>query len=117
MWNKRAGSITLTARSIQRMVGVAGLELATPCTPDKAAGPRLPAMQCAPSQTATRLAKRCAVLCLAAMVLPLLATGCTTAAPTGQTRFACYDVRGRLEPTIVTKSECEVREWEWRERP
>jgi hypothetical protein len=51
----------------------------------------------------------------AAVVLPLLGTGCATTPPAGQTRFACYDVRGRIEPTIVTKAECELREWEWRE--
>jgi hypothetical protein len=54
---------------------------------------------------------------VAASVLPLLGTACATTAPSGQARFACYDVRGRIEPTIVTKAECELREWEWRERP
>ena len=59
--------------------------------------------------------RRSAALWLAAMLLPLLGTGCATAGSAGKARFGCYDLRGRLEPTIVTKSECEVRDWEWRE--
>ncbi len=75
-------------------------------------------MDCIPSPVAAQdRSKRVAALWLAAMALPPLGTGCTTAAPAGQTRFACYDVRGRLEATITTKAECEVRDWQWRERP
>jgi hypothetical protein len=72
-------------------------------------------MSCARSQSAARLSNRRAVLGFAVAVLPLLGAGCATTPPAGQTRFACYDVRGRPEPTIVTKAECELREWEWRE--
>jgi hypothetical protein len=64
--------------------------------------------------TARRLSKRTVTLWLAAMALPLLGTGCSSMA---SARGDCYDARGRLEPSIVTKSECEARQWQWRERP
>jgi hypothetical protein len=51
------------------------------------------------------------------MVLPLLGTGCSTEAPAGRPRFACYDVRGNLVSSITNKGECDARDWEWRERP
>jgi hypothetical protein len=65
---------------------------------------------------ARRRSKRPAALWLAVLALPLLGAGCTTTAPEDRTRFACYDVRGRIEPTIATRAECERREWNWRER-
>ncbi len=70
-----------------------------------------------PLSAARRDSKRAAALWLVAMALPLLGSGCTTATPAGQTRHACYDLRGRLESTVATKAECEFRDWEWRERP
>jgi len=66
--------------------------------------------------TAHRLSQL-TVLAFAAMALALLGAGCATEAPTGRARFACYDVRGRLADTVVTRAECELRNWEWRERP
>lgn len=53
----------------------------------------------------------------AAALVPLIGVGCTSAPPADRPRFDCYDVRGRIEPTIVTQAECEVRNWFWRERP
>jgi hypothetical protein len=58
-----------------------------------------------------------AILSFAATALSLLGAGCATEAPAGRARFACYDVRGRVADTVVTKAECELRNWEWRERP
>ena len=63
-----------------------------------------------------RLPKGVGALCLTAMALPMFGTGCTTAAPSEQPRFGCYDVHGRLEPFTVTKAECDALQWEWRER-
>jgi len=73
------------------------------------------AMHITPSPSpARRLSKRAAVLWLAATALPLLGAGCSSMA---SVPGDCYDARGRIERSIVTKSECEAREWQWRERP
>jgi hypothetical protein len=83
--------------------------------PVHAIGHRLRVMHKARSPSAAcRHSKRAAALYLAAVAV--LGAGCTTAAPAGQTRFACYDVRGRLEASITNRGECEARNWEWRER-
>jgi hypothetical protein len=66
---------------------------------------------------ARRRSQRPAALWLAALALPLLGAGCSTAGPAGNARFGCYDFRGRLEPTITNKAECDFRDWAWRERP
>jgi hypothetical protein len=72
-------------------------------------------MHITPSPSTTRrLSKRAAILWLAAVALPLLATGCGS---TASARGDCYDARGHIERSIVTKSECEAQEWHWRERP
>jgi hypothetical protein len=69
---------------------------------------------CSPKPT-RRLSKRAIALWLAAVALPLLGTGCTTAAPAGETRFGCYDGRAQLQPAVDSKTECESRGWRWRE--
>ena len=75
-------------------------------------------MHCTPSpSTPRRLSKRAGARWLAVIALSLLDTGCTTAAPAGKTRFACYDVRGRLVESITHKGECEAHDWEWRQHP
>jgi hypothetical protein len=70
------------------------------------------------SLSVRRFVKRAAVPWLAAMLLPMFVAGCTTAAPapSEQPRFGCYDVHGRLEPFTITKADCDVLNWEWRER-
>jgi hypothetical protein len=66
--------------------------------------------------TARRLSQL-TILSFAATALALLGAGCATEAPAGRARFACYDARGHLADTVITKAECELRNWEWRERP
>jgi len=68
-----------------------------------------------PTSTRCNVSMRTAALWLAA--LALLGAGCATADPGNRPRFACYDLRGRVEATITTRAECELRDWEWRERP
>ena len=48
---------------------------------------------------------------------PCSAAAAAPAGPAGNARYGCYDFRGRLEPTITNKAECDFRDWAWRERP
>jgi hypothetical protein len=78
---------------------------------------RLHAMHPSSSPSTARRSSLLAIVSFAATTLPLLGAGCATEVPAGRARFACYDVRGRLADTVVTQAECELRNWEWRERP
>lgn len=47
----------------------------------------------------------------------LAISACSSAPQVSGVSYKCYDLKGRVEPSITTKADCDYNRWDWRVSP